>query len=380
MSFISETLSGLFGFFNKGAESVVGIDIGASSIKVVELKEKAGQAVLLTYGELALGPYAGTEIGRATNLPTDRLSEALKDVLREAKVRSRKCGIAIPLPSSLVSLIEVPMFNKKQLAQIIPIEARKYIPVPISEVTLDWWLVPKDEQVFRPESAEVAGSHLGGAVAQKTDVLIVAIHNEAISRYRELSATNNLDTSFFEIEIFSTMRGVLDQGLSSVMILDMGAGSTKLYIAEHGIIRSSHTINRGGQDLTLAIAGAVNIPISQAEELKRSFGLSLLVNGVDLSQVMVGVLSHIFSEANRVLLNYQKKYNRNISKVVLSGGGVNLKGLAELAQRSFQVPAELANPFAKVSTPAFLAKVLENAGPEFAVAIGIALRRLQESE
>jgi Tfp pilus assembly PilM family ATPase len=95
---------------------------------------------------------------------------------------------------------------------------------------------------------------------------------------------------------------------------------------------------------------------------------------------MSATLNFIFSEANRVLLNFERKYNRPISNVILSGGGINLKGFVEAAQAGFQVPIIIADPFKKLQAPAFLDPVLKGAGPEFAVAIGIALRRLQEVE
>jgi type IV pilus assembly protein PilM len=376
---MANPLSSLFNMFQKPAQSVLGIDIGSSSIKFVQLKRKSGRAVLETYGELALGPYSGLEIGRATGLQADKLSEALKDLLREGKTSTTKCGVAIPFPSSLVSLIELPTFDQKQLGQIIPIEARKYIPVPISEVSLDWWVIPKEDDKFT-NSAMSEGAVPNEEVKSKTEVLIVAIHNEALSKYKTIVNSNNLDTSFFEIEVFSTMRAILDPEPGAILILDMGAGATKLYIIDHGIVRTSHTINKGGQDLSMSVASALNVPLAQAEELKRSFGLSMKKDGEDFPDVMSGTLSYIFLEANRLLLNYQKKYNRTISKVVLTGGGANLKGLSEFAGTNFQVPIMMADPFSKVEAPAFLEKVLAGAGPEFAVAIGTALRRLQEVE
>jgi type IV pilus assembly protein PilM len=130
-------------FGRKESESVLGIDIGSSSIKVVQLKREGGMAVLETYGELALGPYARTEIGRSTSLPPDQLAKALTDLLKECKAGANTCGLAIPFASSLISVIEIPEVPKKEIDSIVPIEARKYIPVPISEVSLDWSVIPR---------------------------------------------------------------------------------------------------------------------------------------------------------------------------------------------------------------------------------------------
>lgn len=369
------------GMFNKSEESVLGIDVGSSSIKIVQLRKKAGQAVLETYGEIALGPYAGVEIGRATHLGADKISEALRDVLREANTTTKKCGISIPLTSSLVSLIEMPSVPSSQLEQMIPLEARKYIPVPVSEITLDWWVIPPDDS--KNSAVPVPPSADGIPALQvnaKIDVLVVAIHNEAINKYQDIVRQAEVESSFFEIEIFSSMRATLEEENATAMIFDFGASSTKLYIIDRGIVRNSHTINRGSQDLSLAMSRALNISITEAETAKRNFGLGYKDAGVDVPQIISASLNFIFSEANRVLLSFEKRYNKTVSSIVLTGGGINLKGFHEMAQSNFQTPVVVANPFAKLQAPAFLDPVLKGAGPEFAVAIGVALRRLQESD
>ncbi|MBM2817460.1 MAG: Type pilus assembly protein PilM, type pilus assembly protein PilM, partial [Parcubacteria group bacterium] len=176
------------------------------------------------------------------------------------------------------------------------------------------------------------------------------------------------------------IRSSLDQSLQPQMVFDMGASSTKLYIVERGIVRNSHVINRGSQDITMAASKSMGISFEEAERLKKTYGI---VNGSkekDLTEITSLTLEYIFSESSRVLLNYQKKFNKNISRAVLTGGGVNLKGLKDYAEKIFQIECLVGNPFDKVEFPAFLEDVLKTAGPEFAVAIGIALRKLQELE
>ena len=129
----------------------------------------------------------------------------------------------------------------------------------------------------------------------------------------------------------------------------------------------------------MALSRALNVSVVEAENIKRAFGLMYKKDGVDISQVMAGTLNFIFSEANRVLLGFERRYNRPIGSVILTGGGINLKGFGDLAASGFKVPVVVADPFAKLRAPAFLDPVLKGAGPEFAVAIGIALRKLQEN-
>ena len=361
-------------FSNDQNTSVLGIDIGPSSIKLVQLKKRKGRAILETYGELSLGPYAGLEVGRSTNLTTEKIAGAVIDILRESNTTTNKCGLSIPMGSSLVSFIKLPKVDEKQLAQMIPLEARKYIPVPISEVSLDYLVIPRNESI----ASEYQNSE--EQPEEKTiDVLLVVIHNDAMERNKEISRIAKLETSFSEIEIFGSMRSILEPGTAPQMIIDFGSNSTKMYIIERGILRTSHMISRGSQDITLAISKSLGISVDEAEKVKRERGL-LKKEGehMDINEITSLTLDYIFSEIGRVLLNYQKKNERNVSKVFLTGGGVLLKGLKEKAETSFNVPVVMADPFSKVEYPAFLENVLKQAGPSFAVSIGLALRRLQD--
>jgi type IV pilus assembly protein PilM len=366
--------------FHKESGSVLGIDIGSSAIKIVQLKKSGGKAVLETYGELALGPYAKVEVGQATSLPTEKIAEALADLMKEKEVNisTNKCGVAIPFASSLMSLIEMPLLSQKQLSAMIPLEARKYIPVPISEVTLDWSIIPKEEN--KPEAD--ANDDLKKVLPSKVelvDILLVAIHNDTIKRYQEIVNKTGLESSFFEIEIFSTLRSVLDNNALPVMLIDMGAASTKLYVVERGIVRVSHTINRGSQDVTNIISKSMGISVHDAEVMKRNKG-AISKDDANLQSVINLGLSNIFSETNQVILNYQRKYSKTLSKIILVGGGSSLKGIATLAKNSFQIEVVPGNPFSKTEAPAFLEPILRDTGPEFTVAVGLALRRLQEMD
>lgn len=373
-------LSSIFSFFSKKEESVIGIDIGSSAIKVVQVKKKRGRVVLETYGELSLGPYAGVEVGRATNLPPEKLAEALKDILREAKTTTLACGTALPLASSLISFVTIPQVQEKQLSDVVALEARKYIPVPMNEVMLDWSILPQEESTLDEGEASSSIANTGKVAQQHQEVLIVAILNEFINNYQSIMVGVGLKPSFYEIELFSSIRAAVEQGINAVMIIDMGARITKLYIVERGILRSSHILNKGSQDITIALSKALSVGINEAENMKRVYGLLGGPEHKELTEIITVNLDYIFYEANATLLNFQKKYNKNISKIILTGGGVLLKGLTDLAKLSFQTEVVYANPFAKLETPAFLADQLTEAGPEFAVAIGVALRRISEEQ
>lgn len=368
MSFISDLLQ-------KKSVSALGLDIGSSSIKVVQLKKKGDKAILETYGELSLGPYAGVEIGQSTNLSTDKIIEAVNDVLaeKEVAITTRTCGISIPFKASLLSVMELPAVGEKELESMVPLEARKYIPVPISEVTIDWSVIPKIQN-----EDESAASAEDKSKIKKEDVLLAAIHNNILNQYKEIVAKTALDARFFEIEVFSTIRAVLDGVQGPVMVFDMGASTTKLYIIDRGIVIASHTVSHGSQEITSNIARNLEIPVAEAEIIKRSVGIGTTPSGQNTKESVGVVIENILTEANRFLFDFQKKRNRNIKAVYLTGGGSALKGFREIAAEAFKVEVISGNPFEKVETPAFLTEVLRATGPEFTVAAGAALRCLGE--
>lgn len=372
---IFERLTNLGG--DKG-DSALGIDIGSSAIKVVEIKRKAGKAILETYGAIALGPYDTLDAGRVTNLSVEKISLALKEVLKQAGTTISSAAFAIPVQSSLIFTIELPIQVKEsEMAAIIPTEARKYIPVPITEVSLDYFILPKKEPSFEEMNMVSNTPNVPQKQTEKTNVLVAATQNDGLFRYRSIISQASLSASFFEIEIFSSIRANFEHELSPVLLIDFGASSTKLSIVEFGMLKSYHTVDRGGADISQSISQSLSIPFSGAEKMKKEFGLFGNPTEKSLADIIKLHVDYIFAETNNVLLGYEKKYNRTISKVIFTGGGSLLKGLREVAVNNFKAEIEVGHPFSKVNAPAFLEKVLETMGPEFAVALGLALRKLQ---
>ncbi len=347
-----------FGALQPEAQSVIGVDAGSAYLKVVQLRRKGGKAILETYGSLALGPYGAVEVGRATRLSTDKLIEALKDILREAHITTTRADFAIPFASSLVMPIELPLLPEKELAQAVPIEARKFIPVPMGEVSLEWWLLPQEP---------------GAAPATKARVLVAAIHKEAATRFAEVAVGAALVVGAPEIEVFSALRALSADDLAPRAVIDFGAGETKLYLTDRGVLQLSHAVNHGSQDLTLALSRSGNLSVEAAEELKREKGLV-----PETAASLQGVLNATLSEIAGALRAFEKKAGHPVTEVILTGGGANLAGLTDFAARALQLGVARANPFSRVEAPAFLDDTLRSVGPEFSVALGVAFKALQE--
>lgn len=371
MEFSLRGLLKIFESLKKSENSVLGIDIGTSSIKVVQLRKEKERAVLETYGEIATGPYVNLKVGQAAKLSEESVVMALKDVLKEANVKAKTACVAIPLKSSFVTIISLPFSPEKNLSEIIQLEARRYIPVPISEVILDWWILPRAME--KNEEGLPDGK---AGKRETTQVLLVAIHKDTVNIYKDIIAKVNLKARAYEIESFSMIRACLSRETSPVAVLDIGASTTKLAIVDFGVMKGSYSINYGSQDLTSALSRSLNIDFSRAEEMKREIGLSDLPENKEVVAVLEPVLEYSFSEASKFIKEFQKKNQRSIGKVILTGGGSLLKGLVDFAVKKFALEVELADPFAKVEHPAFLSKALKEVGVNFSIAIGLTLREL----
>ncbi len=365
--------SGLFGA--KGSDIAVGIDIGTSMIKVVQLKKENGRAVLDTYGALALGQYEADKgaVGQVTNLDAEILAKALTDVLAETHITTKNVVLGLPSISCIIFILQLPAeIEERDLGTVVPNEAKKFIPVPITDVSLDWYIIPRRED-SGTESRVLSES--GGEA--KMSVLVVATLNETLVKYTTLMQKAGLPMDSLEIEVFSHIRSVLTRELFPVMIMDIGASKTKLSIVEHGVVETFRLVNKGSQDMTLAIAHSLELAFDKAETIKKDNGLIATPEHPHVPDLIKVHLADIFQEANATILAYEKRYNKNVGKIIFTGGGAMTKGLVEYAKQSFAAELMVADPFAKVDSPVFLGGVLKTTGPEFSVAVGLALKQLQ---
>lgn len=359
MAFGLSKITSAFGLEGTSAQRarVVGVDIGASSIKVVELSMRRDVPTLETYGELQLGPYGEVAVGQTVTLSAEKTTEALVDILRESSVAAKRAAVPISYRASLVTSFSVPTTDEERIDAIVPIEARKYIPATLREVSFDWFPIAQDKE------------------SQYTKILLAAIHNDQIGRYRTVVTKAGLAIAATEIELFSALRSVLRQSDADTAVIDFGANATKLYIAHHGTVSRTHTVRMHGAGLTDVIATELNVSFKEAEQLKRTFGIAPDADK-RVSKVLRGVIERGLREAKQVMVRHAAEQIQ-VQNIVITGGGALLRGISEYAQDFFQCSVTRAHPFAKVSYPAFMEDMLTEAGPLFSVSIGAALRGIE---
>lgn len=340
--------------------SIIGIDVGASSLKVIQLTSGQFGPALETYGELQLGPYGGAEVGAPVMLDPSKLTAALADIIREASVTAKAAELTVPHAASFVIVVPFPTRDQNALSSMVPIEARKYVPMAMSEITLDWFAVPdvlpQDPATSQPTT---------------TRVLMAAIHNESQKRYRGIVQSAGIAVVGNEIEPFSVVRSSIREDDTSVLLIDLGAASTKTYIVESGILEETHRMPLGGHDLTNAISTEGKLSYAEAESLKRSRGLEEQV----VARAAEPLIERMQTELKRNIERFEAESGRHIEAVSLTGGGALLRGLPDRLGAHLERTVHVANPFTKVQHPAFLEETLTEVGASFSVALGVALRK-----
>lgn len=361
-----EKLKGLFSGFQRESH-FLGVDVGTSSIKVAQLRKERERAILETYGEISLASYGGVDVGRAAILNSGKLKEAISDITKEAKVNIKNAVISISLRSSFLTIMKIPRLSDDELKEAIPYEARKYIPIPISEVIVDWWVLP-------PSGKEMAKSSIGSGSRDFVDVFLAAVPKDIVANLKSVFLEAGFEVASFEIESFPFARASLRRDLGTVLLIDFGAKSVKFTIADGGAVRVGHNFENGSQDISLMLSQSLGVNFERAEILKREVGLLYNPETKEISKIIGQVVDNINGEGERFLLDWKRAGGQTISKVIVGGGGAMLKNLNDSIIKKYGVEVETANPFSKVVYPAFLESSLREIGATFTNAIGLALK------
>lgn len=327
---------------------------------MVQLREEREQAILETYGELKSGRYFEKEArGLGANLlgaSDQNAVNLLADVLRESNVTSKRAVFSIPSSSSFITVINFPLIRADEIEAAIPFEAKKYIPVPASEVNLDWQVVERDE------------------AEKKVAVLLVAVPKDVVAAYQRIASRVNLQLAGVEIESFSLVRSLLYSDRGVTALIHWGAISTALSVVDERIIRLNYNLSHGSLEITTALARGLGISFERAEALKKEVGLSEKPEEMQSTAVIQPLVDILLSDIERILASYNRRSSRKVEKIVLAGGGAALAGLVSAVAKHFGLETNIGNPFQRTIFPEFMDSVLREIAPNFGVAVGLALR------
>ena len=348
------------GILTGRASQIAGVDIGMYSTKVVQLRYEKERAILENYGELLNERYfkgKGGIGGGFLRYSDNDIAEIIKDLFTESKITAQEIVFSLPAASGFVVKITLPKISPREVQSAIPFEARKYIPIPMSEVVLDWDLLPSDQR-------------------DVTEVLLVAVPREAVEKFKRVAAIAHIRIRALEIETFSLARSLIAHDPTPTAIISIGHYDTSLAIVDQVKLRVSHHFDRGCHELTKALERGLNVNIERAEQIKQDIGLGERVEDKEITSILTPFLQTLMSEIDRVVDVYNRKAARKVQKINLTGGGSQLKGIVEFAATHFGIEVTKGNPFARVVSPAFMQPVLRQIGPAFSIATGLALHEI----
>ncbi len=341
--------------------STFGLDIGSTTMKVVWLNREGDKFVYAS----SLSSFASQK-GMLSESPFDHqeMAQAINKLIVDAKIATNGVNIALGESHVFTKVIDMPVLSEKELASAIYWEAEQYIPAPLDTMTLDWKILrkPKDMQN-----------------EPKMQVLLVAAPIQLLKRYQNILELAGLSVSAIETEILSVIRGVIaNEKFPTSLILSIGALNTSMAIVQNGIIVFTYTIPLGGIAITRAIGADFGFTLAQAEEYKKIYGITDKNFGGKIGKAIEPILASILSEVKKALSFYSEKYKNSspISQILLTGGSASLPGIDLFFVQNIGLETIIANPW-KTHNIQGVPKEIEARGPEFTIAVGLALKEYE---
>jgi len=356
-------------------KNFLGIDIGTSYIKIAEISKSGHKKKLENYGQLSASafyekPFRTLE-KNTLFLSNQEIVKAIKAIIEEAGIKTRQVVFSIPDFSSLFTNFELPPMTKEELPQAVRYEAKQHIPLPLAEVTLDWQVIESRPLDDKKTSFKI---------------LLVAVPNEVVNQYQEIARISHLELFALEAEAFSLMRSLVDEDEKKpIALIDIGVRSTTCSIIDKRILKTSHSFDISGNDLTATLTKGLDISFAEAEKLKKQYGIEGLRNdtglgrnGQTIREILLPLIDVILTEIKEILNNFYQQEKKEVEKIIIAGSTALLPGLKEYFKESLDnKEVKIGNPFSNIFYPPILEKTLTEIGPSFAIAIGSALRGLE---
>jgi len=341
----------------------VGLDIGSSAIKLVELKErKAGEFHLQRLGVEPLSPEA---IVDGSVMDSALVVDAIHRLNDQTKVKNTNYATSLSGHSVIIKKIQLPAMPREELAESIQWEAEQYIPFDINDVRLDYVVLSEGE-----------------ASRDQMDVLLVAVKLDKINDYVSVVRQTGKVPSLIDVDAFAVQNCYeVNYDLDSrktLALVNMGAAVTNINILSRGSTVFWRDISSGGNQFSEALQRDLNLSFEQAESLKRGQQVDRYAPA-DAKAVLDSVSAEMAGEIRKTFDFYSATSSEGaVDELMLSGGCALTPNLAQVLRERFEVPVEIMNPFRRVrfSDKDFDAAWLESVAPMMAIAVGLAIRKL----
>ena len=375
--------------FFQSKDSYLGIDLGTSSIKMVELANFNGRPRLVTYGftERSLSSIGNNDI-LINNI--DQTAAVILDICKKAKTSARKVITALPNYSVFTSILNLPDMPKKDLASAITWEAKKIIPIPLEEIILDWKIIEEtnDNQSggavkpvagISPDRLQVNNpiGQISSKSRKNLKILLTGANKGLIRKYIEIFNKTGLNLLSLETENFALIRSLVGNDKSVVMVVDIGASTSSITIVDKGIPFLSRSIDIGGFSITRAVSNSLNVSMERAEQFKQDLSLDIETADNSLPQTVEKAFTPILNEIKYTINLYQEANNKKVEKIILSGGSALLGHLTGYISGALSINTYIGDPWARIIFPVDLKPILDRIGSRFAVSVGLAMRDIE---
>ncbi|MDP3004037.1 MAG: pilus assembly protein PilM, partial [Candidatus Azambacteria bacterium] len=282
----------IFGIGSK-PKSYLGIDIGNLSNKIVELSNENGRpklenyAILTNYG-LALRNLVQDGAEKTSKVFGGEANLMLRRLVKAGGIEAREINMSVPIFSSFLTVMELPQMPESEVVRAVQFEAKKYVPVSLDSVVIDWSLI-------------------GTSGDGKILILLVAIPKDLINEYTNIAREADLKLLTVELETVSAARALIGNDPVPAVLMDMGSRDTTISVVDNGSLRISHSIEASGEDLTRALANSLNIDWRRAEELKKESGLKVMDGNNQIAGVLSPLLNIITNAAQNIIYFYFSK-------------------------------------------------------------------------
>lgn len=343
--------------FSRRSKLSLGLDIGSHAVKICELEDRNQKVFLTSMGSAQL-PEGAVEDGILQDPGT--VGTVISNLMKNLKIKGKKAAISISGYSVIVKKISLNSMSDAEMDSHIHSEAEQYIPFDIDEVYLDF-----------------QNLHTNSEDNERTDVMLVAAKKEVVDSYLEMLKKAGVTTGIVDVDAFALENSYEDNfGLEeTVSLVDIGASKMNINIIHKGSSLLARDVAVGSRQLTEQIQNRLGINFSEAESLKIG-AADAGEHTEDITSLFSSTCSQWIGEIKRALdFFYTNHSEKNISKIVLSGGGSRIKGFDQLVQRETEISTELFNPFNKISISDKIdPQYVRYLAPEMAISVGLASR------
>lgn len=364
---------------------LLGVDIGTSGIKIVELMPEGGKIRLVTYGYADVAPDRDASVLSLDD--AKHVADIIRQIVKTSGMKSAKAVAALPASQVFHAIIRIPTPKtaKEDIRPAVEAQAAKLLPLPIAEMIIDSHIIDKDQLPKDEVSGAKKGEQKGEEpkseeqAAKTVRVQVTAAPKALVEKYIAIFRAAKIELTSLETEVFALMRSLIGKDNAKTMIVDVGGDRTNIVIAERGVPYLTRGIKSGGSAVTSAFSTTMSIGIPEAEAMKKDLSLA---EGDAMPPVLASAIKPLLHEARYALdVNMQEEtVPHPVNKVILTGGSASLVGLDAAMTNALNVNVYIGDPWARIATPPASRAILDEVGSRFAVAIGLAMRVIPEKE